>query len=276
MWPIKDNKEKPGCIEIREMPKKDSSGQIPRNRYIQGTDTYDDDESITNSLGCTFVFDMWTDRIVAEFTGRRGTKEFYEITRKLSIFYNTTHNYEKNKKGLYMYYENQNCTHLLCDTPESLKDITEVTISKIGNQAKGTTVTPPITMYGLRLLLDYLLEPAYGHEPNSNILNLHTIWGIGLCDELINFTTQSGNYDRVSAMVMVMILREDLLKNKADKQKEKVKNLSVDDFFNRNYKPESKFYKKMGMPKGYSPMQFDTLLNRMDKPREPKQEPIKE
>lgn len=236
-WPIKDNKNKPGVIEIYEMPKKDLNGKTFLNRYIQGTDTYDDDESVTNSLGSTWILDTWTDRLVAEYTGRRYTKEFYEICRKLNIFYKTTHNYEQNKKGLYTYYDQKNSTHLLCDTPESLRDVADITISKVGNKRKGTTASTPIIAYGLRLILDWLLTPAYGEEEGSEILNLHTIKSQGLLRELINYHP-NGNFDRVSALIMLMILREEKLKYISKKQEQKSKELSNDPFFERRFNPQ--------------------------------------
>lgn len=53
------------------MPKIDRNTGKPYNdRYILGADPYDDDESNTMSLGSIFVLDLWTDRIVAEYTGR--------------------------------------------------------------------------------------------------------------------------------------------------------------------------------------------------------------
>ena len=235
-WPIKDNKGKPGLIEIREMPRRDRDGKTVRNRYIQGTDTYDDDESVTTSLGSTIVFDLYTNRIVAEYTGRRGAKEFYEITRKLNIFYNTDHNYEKNKKGLYTYYDIKKSTHLLCDTPASLKDVADITISKVGNQAKGTNASKQINAYGLRLILDWLLELGYNEPEGSEKLNLHTsLWSVGIVDELISFNPSVGNYDRVSALIMVMILKEEKTRNLADRQEKRVTQLSDDDFFSRNF-----------------------------------------
>ena len=233
-WPIKDNKNRPGVIEIIEMPKKDFNGLVFSNRYIQGTDTYDDDESVTNSLGSTWVMDLYTGRLVAEYTGRRHTKEFYEITRKLNILYKTDHNYEQNKKGLYTYYDQKKSTHLLCDTPESLRDVADITISKIGNKRKGTTASKPIIAYGLRLILDWLLEPAYGYEENSEVLNLHTVKSQGLLRELINYNPD-GNFDRVSALIMLLILREEKLKYVTKKQEEKVKQLSEDPFFTRHF-----------------------------------------
>jgi len=230
-WPIKDNKGRPGVIELYEMPKRNGENQIAKGRYLQGTDTYDDDESVTTSLGSTWILDSWTDRLVTEYTGRRGTKEFYEITRKLNIFFRAEHNYEQNKKGLYTYYEQKNSTHWLCDTPESLKDVADITISKIGNKRKGTTASKPINAHGLRLILDWLLTPAYGKE-NTEILNLHTIKSIGLLKELLNYN-KDGNFDRVSALIMLMILKEEKVKFIERAQKQKVNDMATDPFFDQ-------------------------------------------
>lgn len=235
-FPINDNKGREGVIQIIEMPKKDSSGNVITNRYIQGTDTYDDDESKTNSLGSTFIMDSWTDRIVAEYTGRRSTTDFYEITRRLNLFYSTIHNYEQNKKGLYGHYDKKNSTHLLCDTPESLKDVADITISKVGNKRKGTHASTPIIAHGLRLILDWLLHPAYGYDESSGKLNLHTIQNEALLRELMSYNS-SGNFDRVSALIMLMILKEERIKFIQRRQEQKVQDLTTDEFFTRNYKP---------------------------------------
>jgi hypothetical protein len=265
-FPLHDNKNKPGIIEIFEMPQRDAHGNVFKGRYIQGTDTYDDDESVTNSFGSTWILDLWTDRIVAEYFGRRLTKDFYEVTRKLNIYYNTVHNYENNKKGLYSFFEQKSSTHLLCDTPESLKDIADITISKIGNKSKGTHTSPPITAYGLRLILDWLLTPAYGEEEGSEVLNLHTIRSIGLLNELINYN-KDGNFDRISALIMTMILREELYKFRNRKQEQKIKALSEDDFFSRNFNSKKVKFNIYGngvtTSKSHNPqMLFDNLLKK--------------
>lgn len=240
-YPIKDNKNREGVICLFELPIKDVEGHTVKNRYLQGTDTYDDDESITDSLGSTWILDSFTERIVAEYTGRRGTDEFYEITRKLNVFYSTEHNYEQNKKGLYSYYNNKNSTHLLCDTPESLRDVADITISKVGNKRKGTTMVTPVRVYGLRLLAKWLIKPAYGEDEDSNVLNLHKIESIGLLKELINFNYKR-NADRISAMIILMILREDKLKYIETRKNKTIKSLGEDDFFNRNYNIHTKQY----------------------------------
>jgi hypothetical protein len=93
-YPIKDNKDK-GAIEIYELPQKDSSGNVFPERYIIGHDPVDDDVSNTASLTSTFVLDLLTDRIVAEYTGRQEyADDNFEIVRRLCIFYNAKCMYE--------------------------------------------------------------------------------------------------------------------------------------------------------------------------------------
>ena len=242
-FPIKDNKDRPGVITISEMPKLDSENKAIRGRYIQGTDTYDDDESVTNSLGSTYIMDIFTGRIVAEYVGRRETTEFYEITRKLNLFYSAEHNYENNKKGLYGHYKQKNSLHLLCDTPEILRDVEDITISKVGNKRKGTTASKSINAYGRKLILSWLLETAYGENDLSEKLNTHTLKFEGLVRELMHYNGV-GNYDRISALGMLFILREEKLKNIDESLKNKSNDIEEDPFFKRTYKDtfqESKF-----------------------------------
>ena len=233
-WPIKDNKNKLGVVEVFEMPKKDSDGEVIRNRYIAGTDTYDDDESGTKSLGSIFVLDTWTDRIVAEYTGRRLSDDFYELTRRLCMFYNAMNNYEQNKKGLYIHYKKMNSLHMLSETPEILKDQASATISKIGNRKYGTTATAQVNAYALRLTHKWLITQAVGEE--ENVQNLHKLRSLGLCKELISHN-KSGNFDRVSAIGMMLILREDkfaTLKRK-DEQVKREEGLEQDEFFTERW-----------------------------------------
>lgn len=89
-WPV-DNTEQ-GALEIFEMP---CSGTIPTHRYIIGVDPVDNDQAESSSLFSCFVFDLFTDSIVAEYTGRKPfANDNYEIVRLLCIFYNATCLYE--------------------------------------------------------------------------------------------------------------------------------------------------------------------------------------
>ena len=115
-------------------------------------DPYDDDSSDTMSLGSVWVLDLWTDSIVAEYTGRPVTaEEFYEICRRLCLFYNGRMNYENNKKGLFGYFSARNSLYLLTDILEFLKD-KQMMKEGFGNKAKGTNASAPINAYAKNLL----------------------------------------------------------------------------------------------------------------------------
>ena len=97
-----DNNNKEGAIEIYEKPKL-VNGVAMKSRYIGGIDPYDDDSG--TSLGSIFIFDMINDVIVAEYTGRpKFANDFYEICRRLLLYYNAEALYENNKKGLFTYF----------------------------------------------------------------------------------------------------------------------------------------------------------------------------
>lgn len=134
-FPHKDNKIE-GAIEIYKMPEKDKSGKVFDNRYICGNDPYDDDSSDTMSLGSMYILDLWTDTIVAEYTGRPVfAEDFYEICRKMCLFYNARMNYENNKKGLFAYFSKMNCLYLLSDTLDFLRDKDMIKGYGYGNKA---------------------------------------------------------------------------------------------------------------------------------------------
>lgn len=245
-FPHKDNKIE-GAIEIYKLPEKDRSGRVFDNRYILGCDPYDDDESNTMSLGSVYVLDLWTDRTVAEYTGRPlFADDFYEICRKLCLFYNGRMNYENNKKGLFAYFSKMNCLYLLTDVLDFLKDKDMVKGSSYGNKAKGTNATAAINAYARNLLRSWLLRPVPviqtidGEDQEVMIPNLYTLRSRPLIKELILYNSE-GNFDRISAMGMLMLLREDkmiLYNGEISKSKEEdvsASYLGNDPFFKTNY-----------------------------------------
>lgn len=93
-FPLKDNKAR-GAVEIFQLPEKDKNGKVYRDRYIIGHDPVDDDVSGTLSLTSTFVLDLWTDKIVAEYTGRQEfADDNFEKVRLLCMYYNAKCCYE--------------------------------------------------------------------------------------------------------------------------------------------------------------------------------------
>lgn len=245
-FPHKDNKIE-GAIEIFQLPEiNKGTGKPYDNRYILGADPYDDDESNTMSLGSVFVLDLWTDRIVAEYTGRPPfADDYYEICRKLCLFYNGRLNYEYNKKGLFSHFSTRNSLYLLTDVLEFLKE-KQMMKDGYGNKSKGTNASPAINAYARSRLRSWLLAPVPimqtidGEEKEVMVPRLFTVRNRALLKELINYNSE-GNFDRISAMGMLMLLREDrMIRYQGDVSKEKQERANNsydgnDTFFKRNY-----------------------------------------
>lgn len=212
-------------------------------------DPYDDDVSNTKSLGSIYVLDLWTDQVVCEYTGRpMFAEDFYENCRRILLFYNATCNYENNKKGLYTYFSKTNCSYLLSDTLDFLKDKDMIKGVLYGNKAKGTVATAPIKSYARRCIRDWLLKPIEkadnidGQEVVTTIPQLTTLKSRALIEELVQWTPE-GNFDRHDALGMLMLLREDRLRLLGEKPRDSVGRkddrnyLGNDDFFTKNYRP---------------------------------------
>ena len=255
-FPHKDNKIE-GAIEIFQMPEVDKkTGKPYSSRYILGADPYDNDEANTMSLGSIFVLDLWTDKIVAEYTGRpMYAEDYFEICRRLCIFYNGQLNYEQNKKGLFSHFSKMNCLHYLTDVLDFLR---EKNMAKpgYGNTAKGTTATAPVNAFAKNLLRSWLLKPTTtivevdGKPQEVEVHNLYSLRNRALIKELIGYNPL-GNFDRISAMGMLMLLREDklILYNGVVSREKSERNsssyLGNDPFFKKNYDDRlSKFSKK--------------------------------
>ena len=113
-----------------------------------------------------------------------------------------------------------------------------------GNRSKGTTASKIINSWGRKLQADWLIESAYSmiteDELDSQgnpiqkptLLNVHKVRSIGYLKELIAWNPDD-NFDRVSAMGMLMILRADRAKFERNKYEEKVKTRLDDPWFTR-------------------------------------------
>lgn len=196
-----------GCWVIYEHPILDENNQVTWGRYIAGTDPVDDDRDDSlesESIQSTFVLDTWTDRIVAEYSGRPYNVEtYYENLRRGLLYYNATCNYEQEKKGLYTYFKNKNSLHLLADNLEILSDRGISMFKGEGNRSKGTMGTHPVQKHGRDLIKTYLVNVSPGTE---EVLNVHRIRSIPLLKELMYWNPE-GNFDRVSALSMLMLYR---------------------------------------------------------------------
>ena len=217
----KDDKPE-GSVVIWEYPVSDP----PLGLYIGGCDPYDHDESFTNSLGSTFIFkrvragEAWNDVIVAEYSGRPDTaEEYYENVRKLLIFYNARLLFENERKGIYPYFTNKHCDYLLADQPD--KVISEIFKDSKVQRRKGCHMTKQIRAYGEGLILEWLME-----EYEEGHLNLERIYSEPLIEELIENDGER-NVDRVIALCMVMLYREELFQIKVASAKEQNKQVEL-------------------------------------------------
>ena len=243
-FPLKDNKVK-GALEIYEMPQRDGTGKIPDGRYITAVDPYDSDQSETMSLGSFFVLDLWTDRIVAEYTGRpQFADDFYEMTRRGTMFYNAKCMYENNLRGLFAYYSKCNSVYLLAETPQYLRDKQLIGSTGFGNSAYGIRATPPIINYGFRLIRDWLMKSSTkiekndkGEEVEVTVPNLYNIRNRALIKELMLWNPVK-NFDRVMSLVQLMLYREEkmiLYQGNIQRGEERKDGMENDDYFTKNY-----------------------------------------
>ena len=221
---LKKDDKPDGSVVIWEYPVTDP----PYGLYIAGCDPYDHDESFTNSLGSTFIFkrvqagEAWNDVIVAEYSGRPATaEEYYENVRKLLIFYNARLLFENERKGIYPYFTNKHCDYLLADQPDKI--ITEIFKDSKVQRRKGCHMTKQIRAYGEGLILEWLME-----EYEEGHMNIERIYSEPLIEELIE-NDGVKNVDRLIALCMVMLYREELYQIKVSKAKETNKQVELFD-----------------------------------------------
>ena len=197
-----------------------------RNIMTHNCDPYDHDESFTNSLGSTFIFkrvkagEAWNDVIVAEYSGRPDSaEEYYENVRKLLMFYNARLLFENERKGIYPYFTNKHCDYLLADQPD--KVISEIFKDSKVQRRKGCHMTKSIRAYGEGLILEWLMDEFEPGRPN-----LERIYSEPLLEELIE-NDGVKNVDRVIALCMTMLYREELYQVKVAESKEKNKQVEL-------------------------------------------------
>ena len=243
-FPTKDNKVK-GALEIFDMPRKNGEGKIPFGRYIISADPYDSDVSNTMSLGSILVMDLWTDTIVAEYTGRpEFAEDFYEICRKLCLFYNTRCMYEQNIMGMFSYFSSHNALHLLAETPEYLVQRNMVSSIGYGNKSVGIRATTPIINGAFKMIQTWLrkqivttVTDAEGNNIETSVSNLYRIKNRALLKELALWNPQ-GNFDRVMSLVQLILYREEkmVLYHGDHKQAEEPSSgMEKDDYWDKNY-----------------------------------------
>lgn len=235
-YPIEDNTNKEGCVEIFAMPQRDRDGNVMAKRYIAGHDPVDNDKATSDSLSSTIVFDLLTDTIVAEYTGRhKYARENYEVCRLLCKFYNAECLYESNKKGIYAYFAQRNSLNLLANTPQYLREKGYVKYDSFGSNTKGVSALTAINNHADELISEWLTLTCDGQDDVDGaidrvVTNALKLKSRALIQELIAYDGEV-NVDRVRALGMVMMLRQErLVKGKGIA----VKNTTPDNYFGKD------------------------------------------
>lgn len=137
----------------------------------------DNDQAVSSSLSSTIVLDLWTDRIVAEYTGRNSfADDNFEIVRLLCLFYNAKCLYEAHPYSQKVY------------TPNGIKLWRDITIgSKLFSPTKGVVTVTDIPIdtkmeiYKITLIDGRTVEASSDH-----------IWAVyvGTSRQLSNLTTK--------------------------------------------------------------------------------------
>jgi hypothetical protein len=198
-YPLKKNDPKAGCVEIWVKPQKNEEGVVPRGTFIAGMDVVDKAKATTSSLPSIVIMNRFTRQIVAEYTGRTDDpNDFYEICRKLLLYYNATGMYEQNLPGLFTYFEKKKCLYLLADTPYQLRNAE--TFKQGSNTSKGINASGTVNSTARDFIKSWLLENI---SNNSDTRVLELIYSPAIIKELIMWNPD-GNFDRVSSLGMLM------------------------------------------------------------------------
>jgi hypothetical protein len=181
------------------------------NLYIACGDPYMHEEGGT-SCASFFVYKRFADpfmsanMIVASYFGRtKKLDELYNTWLLLCKYYNAKLMFENNITGPKQYFESQNATSFLAAAPTIISALHSG--SRVDRRF-GVHMTSDIKEWGLNKIRDWLLT-----DNHQGGLNVDYIYDEGLLRELLSWEDQ-GNYDRVSALIVLMIYIEELYKNK--------------------------------------------------------------
>lgn len=217
-YPVKGTGDKTGSIVIWQPPIK-TNGEIPANAHIIDVDTYRFDDSTGPSVGACYVYlrsvmgipQSKGDRLVASYIGRPRTKdEFCKQVFYLADYYNAKIGYENddqtlldyaktNKLNLSKYFESE--FELAYD--EKLKTANGNVSRRYGMHI-GSGKLNERKLTGDEYIKEWLETVRHTTETGETILNLHTIYDIGLLKELESYDPVKGNYDRVAAFRITM------------------------------------------------------------------------
>lgn len=202
--------------------KRTAVGEVPANLYRIVHDPFaisKDTKEVTSrdSLGAFYVYERTNnitpglgDRLVGAFVGRPATTDAYnEVMFMVAEYYNAIIQYENDRGDVYNYARQHGKLHMLADEPEILWK--KALQTKKTGRKKGITINTARKLDGVVYLRDWLLQERGTDEFGNKLLNLHYIYDEALLKELLRFNLNKGNYDRVSALIVLMYDMKELV-----------------------------------------------------------------
>lgn len=225
-----------GCPIIYEYP----IDNPPPGLYKIGYDPYRQDLSSGVSLAAIYVykamhsFSYAKNMIVAEYVGRpQEADDVNRIASQLAELYNAEIMHENEVTHVKNYFRRIKKLNQLAVQPDAVisKNVKNSTVAR----TYGIHMVEQLKDAGEKYIKDWLLEVRDYDENNNPILNLETIYSVGLLEELIQYN-RKGNFDRVMAFMMCMFqIQEDDL-GKDFSQEGNAKAIEVMAMMNKLYK----------------------------------------
>ena len=225
-----------GCPIIFEYPVPNP----PKGLYKIGFDPYQQDEG--TSLAAIYVYKYIhsgtysKNIIVAEYVGRpQEADDVSRIASMLADLYNAEIMHENEVSHVKNYFRRIKRLDQLALQPDTVisKNVKASKVSRI----YGMHMNEQLKDAGEKYIKDWLLQVRDYDENGNAILNLETIYSIGLLEELIQYN-RKGNFDRVMAFMQVMFQcqEEELGKDYSSSENKKIKSVmaALDKMFKRN------------------------------------------
>lgn len=246
-YPLKGNESTEqlrGSICIVEQPKTIDGGEIPDDAYIIGHDPWGIDAklasvSATSSLGVCYVMRTRkyfkelgnANKIVAWYIGRTPVMDEYnENMLKLSKYYNAKVNFENDRGEVKPFFQKRMQLHRLCPPPGTILERNDISTNMRARKYGYSIAANKFKTIAIQYLLDWLQE---SRPDNPDLKNMHYIEDIGLLDEMISFSFEKGNYDRIMALIGCVLWQEDNFNKYELLNKTKEKESRVTFFFKK-------------------------------------------
>ena len=205
---VKFTLNKHGAYKILAHPRTDLKGLD-----IGGIDSYDQDESTTDSLGSALIYrrfyntDIASDYVIADYTERPKTaEEFWDGCLKLAVYYEASMLVEYTRIGIIGYFQREGMTKYLKERPATAHSPKTKNKNKYGIQMNKHT----------KAVMEQFMN-KYIEE------DCEDIWFIELLDELANYGLR--NTDRAIAFGLCLIHDIDLYDKAVNKDVSKNESL---------------------------------------------------